>query len=602
MAIGVPPQSNVHLAPDASIESEAAEAECRTPAARPPRVFYRIDSRRVSLREYWWGSPLTVIPAALLKLFQVRISSPTDDPCVETLAPFEVEPHDVPGVVAQRLALPIQQLTSLGFRAPLWHVVDDDVQQAKTYMATLVHPSGRAWARVHSRTWLVHTPPTTKTFFEFVSETAPGRFVWSLSAKADLAAPPSCTVVRKVNAAPAALWSAHQAALQKSKAPALVPITDADALRASVERHHRAVREFHVQRGVFAPLTADEHATAQSFRQSVTAAQGTGSKYPEILAEIDRLQAARSSGKSGFILLLASLGLFVLAGLKGAGGLSYEMIAILVGVLFVHEVGHWVAMRVFGYRNLKMFFIPFFGAAVSGRHYNVPGWKKAVVSFAGPLPGIVLGAAVGFAGMSMQQPLLIKIGVTAVVLNGFNLLPVLPLDGGWILQAILLSRHHLIELLFRIGAIVALVVTAAVLHDPVTRYLAIFMAIALPAMHKQARITNELRKAKLPPLSDDDQTIPPATAEAIVERVKAGFPKSLTNKNAAQYTLQIFENLNARPPGLWVSLGLGTLQLLSLVATVLLASVLYLGMAKSTIDAATPAGAPPGDVRASPDY
>jgi Zn-dependent protease len=582
MATGILPQSDIHLAPDAPTECEADEHAGGTPVERPPRVFYRIDSRRVTLREYWWGNPLTVVPAALLKVLGVRISSPTDDPCVETLAPFEVEAHDVPGVVAQRLALSIHQLTSLGFRAPLWHVVDDDVQQAKTYMATLLHPTGRAWARVHSRTWLVHTPPTTKTFFEIVSETAPGRFVWSLSAKADLAAPASCTIVRKVNAAPAALWNAHQAALQKAKATSLLPITDADALRASAERLHQAVREFHVQRGVFAPLTADEHATAQSFRRSVAAAQGTGSKYPEILAEIDRLQGKRSSGKSGFILLLASLGLFVLAGLKGMGGLSIEMLAILVGVLFVHEVGHWVAMRVFGYRNLKMFFIPFFGAAVSGRHYNVPGWKKAVVSFAGPLPGIVLGAMIGFAGMSMHQPLLITIGLTAVVLNGFNLLPVLPLDGGWILQAILLSRHHLIELLFRIGAIAALVVTAALLHDPVTRYLAIFMAIALPAMHKQARITNELRTAKLPPVSDDDQTIPPATAEAIVERVKAGFPKSLTNRNAAQYTLQIFENLNARPPGLWVSLGLGALQAVSLIGTVLVASVLYLGMGEAS--------------------
>ena len=578
MAIGVPPQRDVPFAPEAPTDRPGSEPERRTPPDHPARVFYRIDSRRVTLREYWWGNPLTVIPAALLKLFGVRVSSPTDDPCVETLAPFEVESHDVPGVIVQRLALTIRQLTTLGFRAPLWHVVDDDVQQARTYMATLAHPSGQAWARVHSRIWLVHTPPTTKTFTEIVSETVPGRFVWTLSAKADLAAPASCTVVRKVNAAPAALWNAHQAALRKSKRASLVPITDADALRASVERHHQAVREFHVQRGVFAPLTADEHATARSFRRSVTAAQGTGSKYPEILAEIDRLQAARSDSKSGLILLLASLVLFLLAGLKGMGGLSIEMLAILVGVLFVHEIGHWVAMRVFGYRNLKMFFIPFFGAAVSGRHYNVPGWKKAVVSFAGPLPGIVLGAAIGFAGTALHQPLLITIGATAVVLNGFNLLPVLPLDGGWILQAILLSRHHLIELLFRIGAIVALVVTAAVLHDPVTRYVAIFMAIALPAMHKQARITNELRKAKLPPVSDDDQTIPPATAEAIVERVKAGFPRSLTNRNAAQYTLQIFENLNARPPGFWVSLGLGALQLASLVAAALIASTLYLGL------------------------
>ena len=573
MAIGVPPQLDEQDAPVAldSHQSDAAAA-----SSAQARVFYRIDSRQVTLREYWWGSPGSVVPAAMLKVLGVRLSSPTDDPCVESLAAFEVPSEVVPKMVAQRLALPIQQFAALGFRAPVWHVIEDDVQHATTYLATLVHVSGRAWARVHSRTWTARMPAVTKTFHEIVSETAPGRFLWSLSAKADLAAPKACTVVRKVNATPAALWAAHQGALQKAKAqPATV--APGKALRVAVERHHAAVREFHVGRGVFVPLSTDDQERAHSYRQSVHAAQQTGSKFPEILAELDRLQAGRASGESGFILLLVSLALFVVASMTGAGGLPFDMIAILVGVLFVHELGHWLAMRAFGYRNLKMFFIPFFGAAVSGRHYNVPGWKKAVVSLMGPLPGIVLGSALGFTGVALHQPLLIKIGVTAVVLNGFNLLPVLPLDGGWILQAILLCRHHLIELLFRLGAIAAIMIASVVLNDPVTRWVALFMAVSMPAMHKIARITNDLRNSELTPMSDDDQTIPPATAEAIVARVKERFPK-LPNKLAAQHTLQIFENLNARPPGLWASLAFGALQLASLLATAVVSAMLYAAM------------------------
>ena len=82
MAIGVPPQRDVQLAPDAPTERAFAERERGSPVDLPPRVFYRIDSRRVTLREYWWGNPASVIPAALLKLFRVRVSSPSDDPCV----------------------------------------------------------------------------------------------------------------------------------------------------------------------------------------------------------------------------------------------------------------------------------------------------------------------------------------------------------------------------------------------------------------------------------------------------------------------------------------------------------------------------------------
>ena len=57
-------------------------------------------------------------------------------------------------------------------------------------------------------------------------------------------------------------------------------------------------------------------------------------------------------------------------------------------------------MRIFHYRNLRMFFIPLFGAAVTGRNWNVPGWKKALVSLAGPLPGIALGIFLGVAGIA----------------------------------------------------------------------------------------------------------------------------------------------------------------------------------------------------------
>src|SRR3954470_4748589 len=42
-------------------------------------------------------------------------------------------------------------------------------------------------------------------------------------------------------------------------------------------------------------------------------------------------------------------------------------IGILIGVLLFHELGHLAAMKVLGYRDVKMFFVPFLGAAVSGK-------------------------------------------------------------------------------------------------------------------------------------------------------------------------------------------------------------------------------------------
>ena len=76
---------------------------------------------------------------------------------------------------------------------------------------------------------------------------------------------------------------------------------------------------------------------------------------------------------------------------------------------------------------------PLFGAAVSGKHYNVQGWKKTLVALMGPLPGIVLGAGLGIAGLMLRKPILGDIAMPMLVLNGFNLLPLMPFDGGWVL-------------------------------------------------------------------------------------------------------------------------------------------------------------------------
>src|SRR5688572_17778975 len=176
--------------------------------------------------------------------------------------------------------------------------------------------------------------------------------------------------------------------------------------------------------------------------------EATATAYPDVFVELDKLQHKQGSWVNGVLLLVVSLVAF------GAVGFtqwkwSWKMLALVVAVLLFHELGHYAAMRLFGYRNLKMLFIPFFGAAVIGRHYNVAGWKKAVVSLMGPVPGILLGIAVGVAGMVMGKPALYPAAGILLALNAFNLLPVLPLDGGWVMHTLYFSRSTVLDVIFR---------------------------------------------------------------------------------------------------------------------------------------------------------
>lgn len=104
-------------------------------------------------------------------------------------------------------------------------------------------------------------------------------------------------------------------------------------------------------------------------------------------------------------------------------------------LIFVHEMGHAVAMRLEGIPAGAPVFIPFVGAfvAMQGRPRNAA--VEAKVAMAGPVAGSLAAWATLWAGVELGQPLLQALGHTAVLINLFNLVPVSPLDGGRIVTA-----------------------------------------------------------------------------------------------------------------------------------------------------------------------
>src|SRR5262245_1742921 len=102
-------------------------------------------------------------------------------------------------------------------------------------------------------------------------------------------------------------------------------------------------------------------------------------------AALDHLRKPKRLNQG--LLLVGTLALFLVVQNSGSG----RALFILVSVLLFHEAGHYAGMRLFGYRDVRMFFIPFFGAAVSGKRGDVAAWKEGIVLLLGPVPGIVVG-------------------------------------------------------------------------------------------------------------------------------------------------------------------------------------------------------------------
>jgi Zn-dependent protease len=113
-------------------------------------------------------------------------------------------------------------------------------------------------------------------------------------------------------------------------------------------------------------------------------------------------------------------------------------------------------MRSFGYSNVRMLFVPMFGAFVSGQPAAADPGKKMIVLFAGPLPGIILGMISAYIYSVTHQHFFYLMSLMFIFLNVFNLLPLTPMDGGQILDVLFPSHSKWVQTLFIILSSIAL--------------------------------------------------------------------------------------------------------------------------------------------------
>src|SRR5687767_909676 len=101
-----------------------------------------------------------------------------------------------------------------------------------------------------------------------------------------------------------------------------------------------------------------------------------------------------------------------------------------VALLFIHELGHYIQLRREGVRPSGMVFIPFLGAAVGTRSLGGSALAEARVGLAGPILGSLATAALIPIAIATDGDFWRALAFTGFFLNLFNLLPVVPLDGG----------------------------------------------------------------------------------------------------------------------------------------------------------------------------
>lgn len=131
--------------------------------------------------------------------------------------------------------------------------------------------------------------------------------------------------------------------------------------------------------------------------------------------------------KLKYIGLVLSMGISVVAYTLFFG---WSFAVGFVLLIFVHEMGHVIVLRRQGVPASAPLFIPFLGAFVNMRQMPKTAYEEAVSGLAGPYFGTAASAVVAIWGNAVGSNFLLQLGAVGFLLNLFNLLPVLPLDGG----------------------------------------------------------------------------------------------------------------------------------------------------------------------------
>ncbi len=160
------------------------------------------------------------------------------------------------------------------------------------------------------------------------------------------------------------------------------------------------------------------------------------------------LLALLAAGKLGKVLLTGGTMILSVFAYALIYGIWYAVGFVLL--IFVHEMGHFLAARQRGLAVGAPTFIPFVGAWIELKDLPHDVETEAWIGLAGPLLGSAGALACYFAWRVTDAPLLLALSYAGFFINLFNLIPVSPFDGGRI-TAIISPRVWLLGVPILIG-------------------------------------------------------------------------------------------------------------------------------------------------------
>jgi Zn-dependent protease len=192
--------------------------------------------------------------------------------------------------------------------------------------------------------------------------------------------------------------------------------------------------------------------------------------------------------KFGFLLkFFAASWTFIVSLALYAAFFGWRLGVVVILVLAAHELGHYFAYRAYGLAARLPVFVPFLGAYTVGA--IAPDLEAdAYIALAGPVTGLVLAGVCYAIGVETNDRFWIACADISAFLNLFNMIPILPFDGGRVIGAVWPPLW--------IAGVAVFIAAAVWLHVPVI-FVALLAILGIPAMFSSLRGSPDPRAATM---------------------------------------------------------------------------------------------------------
>lgn len=173
--------------------------------------------------------------------------------------------------------------------------------------------------------------------------------------------------------------------------------------------------------------------------------------YPEKPKVSDR---PKGKSNSKYFILAALLFLIF----SNVNESNYWIILSFIGVVAMHEFGHFVGMRLFRYSEPNFMFYSWVAERAQKHLRPISQRNKILTLQLGPVPGMLVGIVLFFIALNSQSEVWLWLSMVFISVNMFSLLPIDPLDGGNIIKSLFFPKSQKPYLYFVLASSLVIIV------------------------------------------------------------------------------------------------------------------------------------------------